>query len=159
MPASPPHAPTEADSAADPAAAIDRRLAAGERVVLFDGVCSLCNGTVDLLLARDARRRLAFGSLQSDGAQAYLARAGRDADALLDSVVLIDGDGVHERSEAALRIARALGGPWALLAGLRVVPAPVRDAVYDWVAARRYRWFGRRETCRLPSPAERDRFV
>ena len=144
---------------ADPAAAIDRRLAAGERVVLFDGVCSLCNHSVDFLLARDRHRRFAFGSLQSDEAQVYLARTGRDADAMLDSVVLIDGEGVHQESEAALRIARQLGGPWSLLAGFRVVPAPVRDAVYRWVAANRYRWFGTRETCRLPSPDERDRFV
>lgn len=143
----------------DPAAAIDRRLADGERVVLFDGVCSLCNGVVDVIIRRDARQRFAFASLQSAEAQAYFERRGRSADSLLDTVVLLDADGMYEKSDAALRIARDLGAPFSWLYPLIVVPRPIRDAVYRFVADHRYRWFGTRETCRLPSPEERARFV
>lgn len=139
--------------------AVDGRLAAGEAVVMFDGVCSLCNGFVDFVMRHDPRGRFAFASLQSEPARTHLEAHGRKADALLDTVVLADRDGLHERSTAALRVLRGLRAPWPLLYGLVVVPRPVRDAVYGYVAAHRYRWFGKREACRLPTPEERARFV
>ncbi len=77
----------------------------------------------------------------------------------LRSMLLWDGQGVHHKSEAALRSLEGLGGPWKLLRPLRFIPVFVRDAVYDFVAKNRYRWFGKRETCRLPTPEERDRFL
>lgn len=126
---------------------------------MFDGVCSLCNASVDFVMRHDRRGRIAFASLQSDEAATYLAAHGKHADALLDTVVLADGAGLHERSTAALRVLRALGLPWSLLYGLVAVPRPLRDAVYRWVARHRYRWFGKRETCRLPTSEERARFV
>ncbi len=147
------------DSDARPARAVRQRIEAGEAVLMFDGVCSLCNASVDFVLRHDRRGRFAFASLQSDEAEAFLAAHGKRADALLDTVVLADAEGLHERSAAALRVLRGLGLPWSLGYALVAVPRPVRDAVYRWVAANRYRWFGTRETCRLPSPAERERFV
>ncbi|MDT7856653.1 thiol-disulfide oxidoreductase DCC family protein [Rubrivirga sp. S365] len=138
---------------------VQARIDAGGAVVLFDGVCSLCNGAVDFIIRHDPAGRFAFASLQSDEARAYLEAHGRDADALLDTVVLADRDGIHERSTAALRVLRGLGAPWVALYALAAVPRPARDAVYRYVAANRYRWFGTRETCRLPSPEERARFV
>lgn len=146
-------------TSSSPADAVARRIEAGEAVLMFDGVCSLCNTSVDFVMRYDERRRFAFASLQSEVATAYLAAHGKRADALLDTVVLIDEDGVHERSAAALRVLRGLGLPWSLLYGLVAVPRPLRDAVYRWIASNRYRWFGKRETCRLPTPEERARFV
>ncbi len=138
---------------------IQARVARGERVLMFDGVCSLCNGFVDFVISRDKAGTFAFASLQSEPAQAFLADAGREASQLLDTVVLADRDGIHMQSTAVLRVLRALRGPWAPLYGFIAVPASLRDAVYRAVAARRYRWFGKRETCRLPTPQERARFV
>jgi predicted DCC family thiol-disulfide oxidoreductase YuxK len=130
-------------------------------VVLFDGVCNLCNATVDFLVDRDPRGTLRFASLQSAAARAILERAGRvpAATSEPDSIVFVVGSRVYERSGAALRIARYLRAGWPLLAGLLIVPAPLRDLVYRWIAARRYRWFGRSEACRVPTPELRARFL
>lgn len=137
-------------------------LTATERssVVLFDGVCNLCNGSVQFILDRDPAGRFRFASLQSEAGQNLLRDHGRppQTDAP-DSVILVEGASLWERSDAALRIATGLGFPWRLLAVFRVVPRPLRDAVYRWIARNRYRWFGRTETCRLPSPALRARFL
>ncbi len=127
-------------------------------VVLFDGVCNLCNGAVTWLIERDTRALLRFGALQSDAAQQLLAQHGA-LDGLPDSIVLIDTDGVHIRSDAALRIASLLGLPWSLITVTRVLPRAFRDAVYSWIARNRYRWFGTRDTCMLPSPGIAARFL
>lgn len=127
-------------------------------IVLFDGHCNLCNGAVDFLIRRDRRGTLRFASLQSDLGRALAARAGLDPD-VLSTFVLVDGSRTYVRSTAALRAAAALRMPWPLLGVLRLVPRVLRDAVYDWVARNRIRWFGRKETCRLPSPEEAARFV
>lgn len=128
-------------------------------IILFDGHCLLCSRTVDFLLRRDRRRRLRFAALQSPAGRDLLARYGL-ADAGLDSVVLVAGGHVATRSAAVLGIARALGGGWAGLAALgALVPRRLGDALYDAVARRRIRWFGYRDTCRLPGPAEIDRFL
>jgi predicted DCC family thiol-disulfide oxidoreductase YuxK len=125
-------------------------------IVYFDGVCGLCNGSVDFLLRRDRAQVLCFTPLQGDIAR---ERLGPQAQGDPDSFVLEDADGIWRRSDAALRIARHLGGAWRCLGVLRVIPRPVRDALYDFVARNRYRWFGRKETCRLPAPDERSRFL
>jgi predicted DCC family thiol-disulfide oxidoreductase YuxK len=127
-------------------------------VVLFDGVCSLCNGFVDFAIARDPRGRLRFGALQSEAGQRALREAGVDAPPL-STLVVLEGGKAHVRSDAALRALSHLRFPWPLLFAAVVVPRPLRDALYDFVAARRYRWFGRSEACRLPSPEERSRFL
>jgi predicted DCC family thiol-disulfide oxidoreductase YuxK len=136
-----------------------RRGDGGEGVVVwFDGVCVLCNGFVDFLLKRDRRGRIRFGALQSPAGESVRQRA-RSLFGEVDSIVVSDGDALLVRSNAALRAIAALGGRWRMVGILRLVPRPVRDAVYDAVARRRYRWFGRREACRAAAVGERNRFV
>ncbi|MEM8963308.1 MAG: thiol-disulfide oxidoreductase DCC family protein [Acidobacteriota bacterium] len=127
-------------------------------IVLFDGICSLCNSAVAWLIERDRKEVFRFASLQSDAAAQALAAA--DApESLPDSMVLIDETGVYTRSDAALRIAKHLGMPWSLAYLGRVLPRPLRDWIYALIAKHRYRWFGKTDTCRVPSPAERARFL
>lgn len=127
-------------------------------VVLFDGVCNLCHGAVRFLLERDPAARLRFASLQSDVGRALLAERGLDADAL-DTIVYVDADGAHLRSDAALRIVRDLGPPWSWLRVLAALPRPLRDAGYDFVARNRYRWFGKKDACPVPRPEWSARFL
>lgn len=128
-------------------------------VVLFDGVCGLCNWSIDFLIRRDRRGALRFAPLQSPVAQALLLAHGLDPTEFSSAVVL-DGSRVYRRSDAALHALSRLGSYWRAFAlAARVLPRPVRDAIYDRVAHNRYRWFGKRDSCRLPSAAERDRFL
>lgn len=135
-----------------------REAAADPPVVLFDGLCNLCNGSVQFIIRRDARALIRFASLESPFAKARLAAAfpGKLAP---DSIVLIENGQVFTRSSAALRICRRLRFPWPLLYSLVVVPRPLRDAIYGFIAARRYRWFGRTESCPIPTPGQRARFI
>ncbi|WP_425420769.1 thiol-disulfide oxidoreductase DCC family protein [Phaeodactylibacter xiamenensis] len=127
-------------------------------VLLFDGVCNLCNGSVQFIIERDPDARFRFASLQSEEGQAVLSRfENRPSD--LSSVVLIQDDQLYARSEAALRVARQLEGGWSLLYAFIVVPRPIRDAVYDWIARNRYRWFGKKDACMIPSPDLQSRFL
>ncbi|MFB6156192.1 MAG: thiol-disulfide oxidoreductase DCC family protein [Haloferacaceae archaeon] len=127
-------------------------------VLLFDGVCNLCNAAVQFVLARDPGGVFRFASLQSEVGErlldAYDVPAGD-----LETVVLLDGDDYYLKSDAAIRAAELLGGPYALAAALRVVPRPIRDAGYDLVAASRYRVFGRRDRCMVPEADVSDRFL
>lgn len=127
-------------------------------VVLFDGVCNLCSASVRFVVRRDPAGRFRFASLQSAAGRELLLRHGLDPDDL-HSVVLVEGGRAYTRSDAALRIARGLRGAWPLLGLLRAVPRPVRDGAYRLVAANRYRWFGKRDACMLPSPGLRGRFL
>ena len=128
-------------------------------VLLFDGVCNLCNGAVAFVIRRDPRARLRFAPLQSPAADALLASLGVARDRLPDSFVLVEDGRVHVRSTAALRVARRLRFPWPLLAVFLLVPRWLRDPVYDLVARNRYRWFGRREACMVPTAELRARFL
>jgi predicted DCC family thiol-disulfide oxidoreductase YuxK len=127
-------------------------------VILFDGVCNLCNGFVQFVIERDRGGRFQFGPLQSDAARRLIRAAGA-ADPLPDSIVLIENGRAWTRSSAALRIARGLSFPWSLAYALIVVPRPLRDWVYEIVARNRYRWFGKRDVCMVPTPALRSRFL
>ena len=128
-------------------------------VVLFDGECNLCNGAVQFTLKRDRGKRFRFASLQSAAAQRALQECGTAREALPDSIVLVEGDKVHVKSTAALRIAKGLGGLWPVLSAFLIVPTPLRDWIYDLIATRRYRWFGKREECMLPTAETRERFL
>lgn len=130
----------------------------GGAILLFDGVCNLCSGTVRFVLARDCRHRIRFASLQSSVARDLLGRAGVPLDRL-DTLVLLDGGSVYVRSDAALRIAGKLCRAWPLLRAFWIVPRPLRDLVYDWIARNRYRWFGRTDACWIPEAPVRDRFL
>jgi predicted DCC family thiol-disulfide oxidoreductase YuxK len=127
-------------------------------VILFDGVCNVCSGSVRFILPRDRQARFRFASLQSSAAERLLTACGR-ASATLDSLVLIDDGRCYERSDAVLRIARYLPFPWSLASGLRIIPRPIRDGLYGFFAAHRYRWFGKKDACELPPPGWRERFL
>lgn len=127
-------------------------------LILFDGVCNLCNGFVQFVIARDPRGAFQFGALQSLAARRILDRLDV-AQPLPDSLVLIENGAMYTRSAAALRIVRRLTFPWPLASLFLVIPAVLRDAVYDLIAGRRYRWFGRRDQCMVPTPEIRSRFI
>jgi predicted DCC family thiol-disulfide oxidoreductase YuxK len=127
-------------------------------VILFDGVCNFCSQSVQFILKRDRRRRFRFASLQSGAARGLLARCA-PAGPVPDAIVLIHGDRCWFGSTAALRIAVSLGSGWRLLGAFWIVPRPVRDWFYRWFAARRYRWFGKRDACYVPGPGDRSRFL
>jgi predicted DCC family thiol-disulfide oxidoreductase YuxK len=131
--------------------------------ILFDGVCNLCNGLVQFIIRNDARGRFRFVALQSELGQTLLAAHGQPATAAQlaspDSVVLLEDGQLYSHSTAVLRIARHLDGPWRLAAVGRLLPQRWRDAAYRFVARHRYRWFGRQESCLLPTPELRARFL
>lgn len=129
-----------------------------ERVIFFDGECNLCNGWVDFVLKRDPDGRFRFASLQSEAARERLPEEYTQPDAL-GTFVLLDGDRVRTRSDAALEVLGNLRFPWSLMRVFKIVPRVIRDAVYRHVAAHRYEWFGKRDTCRIPTAAERARFL
>jgi predicted DCC family thiol-disulfide oxidoreductase YuxK len=135
-----------------------KKIAMTPPVLLFDGVCNLCNASVQWVLLRDRKGVFRFAALQSDTGQALLQQLGRSTDDF-DSVVLVDGDRVLLHSDVALEIVRRLGGAWQLLYVFKIIPRAVRDAVYRWIARNRYRWFGRRSACMLPRPEWKERFV
>lgn len=127
-------------------------------MVLFDGECNFCNSSVAFIIRRDPQSRFLFAPLASEAARAVLRGAGF-AGELPDSVVLVEGGRVFTLSSAGVRIARQLRWPWPLLAGLWLIPKPIRDVPYRWFARNRYRWFGRREACLAPSAEVRSRFL
>lgn len=132
-----------------------------QAIVLFDGVCNFCNGVVRFVHARDPRGRLRFAALQSDAARRACAAAGHELPETLDpeTIVVIAAGRVHERSDAALEIARRLRFPWPVLGAFRVLPRALRDALYRVIARNRYRWFGRSDACMIPTPELRARFI
>ena len=130
----------------------------GKKVLLYDGVCNLCDGFVQFLLRRDKAGDYYYASLQSDIGRQLLAEHGLDADTL-STVVMIDGDRIYTHSDVGLKIARDLGGFYRLFYSLRHLPLSFRNRVYDWVARNRYRFFGKKETCMLPRPEWRSRFL
>ncbi len=125
-------------------------------ILLFDGDCNLCNGAVRFVLKRDPAGRVRFASLQSEAGRQLLAAHGQQPG---ESMVLIVNGALYTRSSAALRLAGFLRAPWPALKLALVVPPLLRDAIYDLVSRHRYRWFGRTNACRLPTPAEAARFV
>ncbi|MFN0213055.1 MAG: thiol-disulfide oxidoreductase DCC family protein [Saprospiraceae bacterium] len=127
-------------------------------VLLFDGVCNLCNASVQWILKRDRMGHFRFAALQSEIGQQYLQQHGL-ASKDFDTVVLVANGRIYLRSDAALEILRHIGGFWKLLYVFKLLPQPLRDAIYKLVARNRYRWFGHREECMLPKPAWKDRFL
>lgn len=124
-------------------------------VLFFDGVCGLCNRTVDFVLKHDRRGTIRFAPLQGSTASERLPDEDRQR---LDSVILQVGGTIHKKSSAVVRLLRAMGGIWTLLGWLLwLIPRPLRDIGYVLVAMNRYRLFGKKETCRMPKPAERER--
>ena len=127
-------------------------------IILFDGVCNLCNASVQFVMDRERGRTFRFAALQSEAGQALLKRHKLPAGELSSVVLLEQGRG-FTRSTAALRIARRLRFPWPLAYGLVLIPPLLRNWVYDLVARNRYRWFGKSESCRVPAPELHERFL
>lgn len=132
------------------------------QVLLYDGVCGFCNASVQMVIRHDRRKTLRFAALQSDYGQSVIARHSELQN--IDSLVLVEqaGDGrerVSYRSTGALRVAAYLGGVWKLFLIFYIIPRPVRDFVYDLIARYRYRLFGRYDSCAIPSPKVRSRFL
>lgn len=126
-------------------------------LIFFDGVCGLCSHWVDFVMARDRRQVFRFAPLQGPTATERLHIA---PDQPFNSVVLVDEAGEHRKSDAIWRMLIRLGGVWSVAGTvLRLTPRPIRNWGYDFVAAHRYQWFGKKETCRLPTPEERTRFL
>jgi predicted DCC family thiol-disulfide oxidoreductase YuxK len=130
---------------------------AAHPVIFFDGVCGLCNRFVDFVIRRDPNGVFHFSTLQGEAAAERLDKADvRD----LKTVVVVDSTGTHRKSAAVLSVLRRLGGFWGLAASaLWLVPRPLRDLGYTWIASKRYAIFGKKETCRLPTATERARFL
>lgn len=131
--------------------------------MLFDGVCALCDTSVRFLLAIDTKRRLHYAPLQGETAQTVLLRH-PDVDQDLSTILYVramgsDDERIFERSDAAVEILRDLGGVWLVLSWLRWVPRVVRDGIYSFIAKRRYRWFGKFDSCRLPATSDAARFL
>ncbi|QTC43121.1 thiol-disulfide oxidoreductase DCC family protein [Bacillus sp. V3] len=126
-------------------------------VILFDGVCNLCNSSVQFIIQRDSGKVFKFASLQSEIGKRYKELF--NIPASTDSIVLLMNDKVYKESTAALLIASRLKWPWKWFRIFQVIPKPIRDKVYKWIAANRYKWFGRKESCMIPSKEDRDRFI
>lgn len=126
--------------------------------MLFDGVCNLCNRSVQCIIRHDPKGRFRFASLQSEVGRRLQAEHGLDPDAV-NTIVLIEKGRAYTRSDAALRIARRLKVPARFWWPARFVPRQLRDAAYDWIGRNRYRWFGRREECMVPSPGVSELFI
>ena len=127
-------------------------------VIAFDGICILCNRFVAFLLRHDHAAKLRFTTNHSPYGADIFARTGQDPMHPV-TVVAIDGDTILTESDAAIAAVATLGGAWRIIAIARLVPRPLRDAAYRFVATRRYRWFGKLDTCPLPDPGHADRFL
>jgi predicted DCC family thiol-disulfide oxidoreductase YuxK len=127
-------------------------------IILFDGVCNLCNSSVDFLIRHDKHDKFRFASLQSDIGIELQKKFNLDPEEL-KTFFLIDGAKYYSRSTAALKAAKELGFPWNLAYMFILVPRFIRDSVYRLISRYRYKWFGKRSTCRLPSPEEKVKFL
>lgn len=128
------------------------------QVVLFDGVCNLCNGYVNWLIDRDKQHLFKFASLQSDAGKKLVAELGLHGN-YMDTIVLYKNGKGYTHSTAVLQIVSQLGGLYRLTLLLYIFPAFIRNAVYNLVARNRYNWFGKRDTCRIPTPELKARFL
>ncbi|MEO5683696.1 MAG: thiol-disulfide oxidoreductase DCC family protein [Chitinophagaceae bacterium] len=132
--------------------------AVDKKIVLFDGVCNLCNSSVQFILKRDKKDQFLFGSLQGKTGQAYLRQFNLPADTF-NSFMLVEEGKLYSRSAGALRMLKHLGGAWSMLYAFIIVPSFIRDGVYNWISRNRYKWFGKEESCWLPSPAFKAKFL
>lgn len=126
-------------------------------IILFDGVCNFCNSAVQFVLNRDPKGRYHFASLQSETGRLILDRYKADAD--LSTIILIKDNRLYFRSSAVLHIASGLQSPWKWLYVLILIPSAIRDRVYNFIAKRRYRWFGKKAVCEIPAQNVKARFL
>ena len=129
-----------------------------EALILFDGVCNLCNGAVNFVIVRDDKQKFKFAALQSETGLALKEKYRIDANDL-ESIILIENDILFMKSSAVLRIAKHLSLPWSIFYLFIIIPSFLRDFCYDLIAKNRYRWFGKKDQCRVATPELRNRFI
>ena len=129
-----------------------------EAIILFDGVCNLCNSSVQFVLQHDNKNQFLFASLQSDAARKLLLQFNYENEEMM-SIVLIEDDKIYDKSTAALKIGKKLHPPWNFLYSFIIIPKALRDVVYDVIAKNRYRWFGRRDKCIINKGKYKNRFI
>lgn len=128
------------------------------KIILFDGVCNLCNSSVNFVIKKDKNDVFRFAALQSEIGKHYIEKFKIDANNT-DSIILIDGDRHYIKSSAALTVAKSLKGAYPLCYGFMIVPAFIRNWVYDYVAKNRYKWYGKKESCMIPTPELKSKFL
>ncbi len=131
---------------------------ANRSIVLFDGVCNLCNGSVNFIIQRDKKNKFLFGSFQSAEVRDLLKEYNYSADDL-STVLLVENHQLYTQSTAVLKIVRNLGGGWPLLYFLIIIPRPLRDFFYNLIAKNRYKLFGKKEACMIPTPDLKAKFL
>lgn len=127
-------------------------------IILFDGVCNLCNASVNFVIKHDKKAQFLFASFQSDAAKEIMLHFNLE-NFMADSVILVEGNKVFDKSTAALKIAKRLDGGFKAFYVFIIVPKFFRDWIYDFVAKNRYHWFGKMESCMIPSPELKNRFL
>ena len=127
-------------------------------VILFDGVCNFCNGAVNFIIQRDKKSLIKFAALQSEAGRKLLQRFNLPTDEL-SSIILIEDGNVFTQSSAALKLCKYLSGLWPLMYGFIIVPLFIRDGIYKWIAKNRYKWFGKKDHCMIPTQEVRTRFL
>ena len=128
------------------------------KIILFDGVCNLCNSSVNFVIKHDKKNRYRFAALQSDIGKDLVNQFGIDPNET-DSIILIKGQKHYIRSSAALRVAKGLSGGYPLFYVFMIIPTFVRNWVYDYIAKNRYKWYGKRESCMIPTEELKSRFL
>lgn len=127
-------------------------------VILFDGVCNFCNGAVNFVIKRDKKALIQFAPLQSEKGRMFSKQFGFSEEDMKTFLFIEEGK-VYTKSAAALKVCRYLGALWPLCYGFMIVPKFIRDGIYNWIAKNRYKWFGKKETCMIPTPEVRTRFI
>lgn len=127
-------------------------------IVLFDGVCNLCNSAVKFIITHDKKNVFRFAALQSEAGQNLLAKYNYPTTEL-NSIILVENNKAYDKSTGALRVVKKFKGLWPLFYGLIVIPKFLRDGIYNWVAKNRYKWFGKKDECMIPTPELRARFL
>lgn len=128
-------------------------------ILYFDGVCNLCNSTVQFIIKNDKRKELKFASLQSEVGQKVSKQLEEKYGSTPDSLVLQHKDKLYIKSDAALQVSRLMGGTWPMLATFLIVPRFIRNGIYDWVARNRYKWYGKQDECMMPTKELKERFI
>ncbi len=147
------------------------------QIILFDGVCNLCNASVNFIIDHDSKKKFQFASLQSEFAQSLIINSSSENKLFtpkgiiplnqeiqkelnsLNSIIYFEDNVFYQKSEAALRIAKHLDGIYKLISAGKILPTSLRDFIYEYIARNRYRWFGKSESCRMPTPELKDRFL
>ncbi|MCR9181607.1 MAG: thiol-disulfide oxidoreductase DCC family protein [Flavobacteriaceae bacterium] len=133
-------------------------MSSNKKTILFDGVCNLCNGSVVFIIKRDKKDVFRFAAIQSEEGRQLIQNYNIDT-SKIDSILLLDGETYYTKSTAALKIARHLKGGYPLLYGFMILPRFLRNWVYDIIARNRYKWFGKKESCMIPTPELKAKFL